>query len=947
MCLCWIDRVGDTKKNSCFRKFKNNPTNDNLIDYRRHKAKMRFVIKQAKKRSKEKIISLINCNTSITQVWRKAKFLKNSRKNYHTKIGLLVANTIVQDPQKISNVFVESFAQISDSSTFSADFLINKKNLEKKELNFQSSIYSSFNNLFSMEELNQALSQIKKTTAAGKDNIIYPFIIHLNNKNKLKLLDYFNFIWKYGLFPSDWRLSLLIPIYKSGKIITDPTSYRPIALTSCLCKIMERMVLKRLMSFLNGHNIIKDFQSGFRKKYSTMDSLIRLEGDIRETFIHGEYLNALFLDIEKAYDRTWTYGVLIKLHNMGLRGTLPIFLQNFMLHRRIQVLVEDKYSEVFEIDNGIPQGSVLSPILFSLMINDIFEDIPLGINYSIYADDVALWCKHESQEQSHNLLQNGLHNVLQWSNKWGFSLSSHKTVAMIFSNKKINNSFFFKIDNTKIAFKPSYKFLGMILDNKLTWKYHIKDLKYRCEKIIPILKYLGGKKNGCDRKLLLYLYTTLIRSKIDYGCFLYDTCSQELSKSVSRIQYQCIRIAIGALKNTPVDHLETEAFIMPLHIRRKKLSLQYIVQRLSYLDHPIRKIFNDFYLFDFYRNSFFPLPCIGRLKMIFNRYHLPIQSLSTTFIFKQKSVPVDLDFDMEKWSRRNTTSIIFNSIISEKLLTYRDDHFHIVFTDGSRTTDHVGSAFSYDGIIYQYSLPSYSSIFTAEAFSIYKALQLFLNKPHYKIVIFSDSRSVLTAMKSDTPNHFLISKIQNILLLMHRRMIKFIWIPSHVGNCFHDAVDQAAKYSYIQGIPIDLSYSLNEFQGLINKSCLEMWQEEWNKCRGSLPKIKPLIQDWEVSYDHNRSEQVALARIRLDTTLINSQHYFSNSPYPKCSICNSRLTLFHIFMDCPKFVFYRNILRNKCKEINIPFDPINIFSISFPSNMIIDFLKYYKLFTYI
>jgi len=423
--------VGDTKKNSCFRKFKNNPTNDNLIDYRRHKAKMRFVIKQAKKRSKEKIISLINCNTSITQVWRKAKFLKNSRKNSHTKIGLLVANTIVQDPQKISNVFVESFAQISDSSTFSADFLINKKNLEKKELNFQSSIYSSFNNLFSMEELNQALSQIKKTTAAGKDNIIYSFIIHLNNKNKLKLLDYFNFIWKYGLFASDWRLSLLIPIYKSGKIITDPTSYRPIALTSCLCKIMERMVLKRLMSFLNGHNIIQDFQSGFRKKYSTMDSLIRLEGDIRETFIHGEYLNALFLDIEKAYDRTWTYGVLIKLHNMGLRGTLPIFLQNFMLHRRIQVLVEDKYSEVFEIDNGIPQGSVLSPILFSLMINDIFEDIPPGINYSIYADDVALWCKHESQEQSHNLLQNGLHNVLQWSNKWGFSLSSHKTVAMI------------------------------------------------------------------------------------------------------------------------------------------------------------------------------------------------------------------------------------------------------------------------------------------------------------------------------------------------------------------------------------------------------------------------------------------------------------------------------------------------------------------------------------
>src|SRR5215469_16597351 len=93
--------------------------------------------------------------------------------------------------------------------------------------------------------------------------------------------------------------------------------------------------------------------------------------------------------------------------------------------------------------------------------------------------------------------------------------------------------------------------------------------------------------------------------------------------------------------------------------------------------------------------------------MLFSIYHLPIQSLFATFIFKKKSMPIDLDFDMEKWDRRHTTSIIFNSIISEKLLTYGDDHFHIVFADGSRTTDYVGSAFSYDGVIYQYSLPSY------------------------------------------------------------------------------------------------------------------------------------------------------------------------------------------------------------------------------------------------
>jgi len=292
---------------------------------------MRYVIKEAKKTQKKSIVYSINSNTNITQVWKKAKFLKQSKTNHHSRIGLEKNNQIVTDPALTSNIFVETFAAVSDPTNYDEAFLSDKNALEQEGLDFQTPSEYGYNKLFSIEELTQAMSQITRTTAAGKDNLIYPFISHLNSQNKHKLLNYFNYIWKTGQFPSNWKLSILIPIFKQGKVATDPSSYRPIALTSCLCKIMERMVLQRLLNFFTANRVINVCQSGFRKKFSTMDSLIRLEGDIRETFLHGEYLTVLFLDIDKAYNRTWTHGIMRKLSALGLRGSsAPIYTKFYI-----------------------------------------------------------------------------------------------------------------------------------------------------------------------------------------------------------------------------------------------------------------------------------------------------------------------------------------------------------------------------------------------------------------------------------------------------------------------------------------------------------------------------------------------------------------------------------------------------------------------------------------
>ena len=147
----------------------------------------------------------------------------------------------------------------------------------------------------------------------------------------------FNYIWTTGKFPEDWTLATIIPIPKPWKDPGEPNNYRPIALTSCLCKTLERMINKRLTWFLESNNHISRFQSGFRFDRSTTDNLVRLETFIRDAFIKKEHVVAVFFDLEKAYDTTWRYGILKDIHKLGLRGRLPTFIENFLADRTMQV----------------------------------------------------------------------------------------------------------------------------------------------------------------------------------------------------------------------------------------------------------------------------------------------------------------------------------------------------------------------------------------------------------------------------------------------------------------------------------------------------------------------------------------------------------------------------------------------------------------------------------
>jgi len=161
-----------------------------------------------------------------------------------------------------------------------------------------------------------------------------------------------------GNFPSSWSEVTVISIPKPGKDLTDPGNYRPIALTSCLCKTFERLVNCRLVWFLESNNILTECQSGFRKNRSTTDQLIRLESYIREPFFRREHVMSVFFDLEKAYDTTWKYGILRDLHEASIRGHLPDFISNFLNERCFRVRVGSCLSDLYDQEMGVPQGAI-------------------------------------------------------------------------------------------------------------------------------------------------------------------------------------------------------------------------------------------------------------------------------------------------------------------------------------------------------------------------------------------------------------------------------------------------------------------------------------------------------------------------------------------------------------------------------------------------------------
>ena len=232
-----------------------------------------------------------------------------------------------------------------------------------------------------------------------------------------------------SLIPSSWKETLIIPILKPNKSPLDASSYRPIALLPCFSKVAEKMVCRRLTHVLEKNLALSKSQGGFRKRLSTNEQLARLENSIRHSLYDKNYCIALFFDLSHAYDGVWHLGLVSHLVRSGIRGKMLRWLQEYLKGRSYSVLYEGESSHSYNISSGVPQGSILSPTLFNVMLSGIPHTE--GIQMSEYADDILIYCSGPSIEDLTTRLQHHVNTLATWFSQWGFSLNKNKTKGLL------------------------------------------------------------------------------------------------------------------------------------------------------------------------------------------------------------------------------------------------------------------------------------------------------------------------------------------------------------------------------------------------------------------------------------------------------------------------------------------------------------------------------------
>ena len=249
----------------------------------------------------------------------------------------------------------------------------------------------------------------------------------------------------------------------------------------------------------------------------------------------------VFFDIRKAYDTAWRRGVLQSLYDFG---PLPIFIEHFLKNRKIKVRIGKELSDIYPTQEGIPQGIVLSCTCFMIAINDIMKYIPQTVKATLYVDDICIYASGSIPNLIERRLQMALNRIEKWCNKSGFSFSEDKTKCVHICRRRgcPKMAHQFSIQGWNIECKEKYKFLGIIIDQSLTWKEQIISKKLSCRKILDLIKYISHKKWGADRTTLLRLITMLLKPKLEYGVEAFWSASDTLLNSLDPIYNAAIRI---------------------------------------------------------------------------------------------------------------------------------------------------------------------------------------------------------------------------------------------------------------------------------------------------------------------------------------------------------------------------------------------------------------------
>ena len=353
----------------------------------------------------------------------------------------------------------------------------------------------------------------------------------------------FNASLRLSYFPLLWKFATIILFPKPNKPPDLPSSHRPISLLPFFAKILERLILKRILPIITEKNILPNTQFGFRASHSTIHQAHRVVDSISYSLEKKLFCNCVFLDISQAFDRVWHDGLLYKLKKF-MPPTYYLLIKSYLTDRHFQIRYGSALSDIAVINAGVPQGGILSPILYNIFASDQ----PTTPNTSVadYADDKAIISINNDPLIASSNLQTHLNSMEKWFTKWRFKVNQSKSVHTTFTLKHASCPRVF-LYGISIPYSPKVKYLGLTLDQRLTWAHHIRIKRLALNHRLRILKPLISNNNSPPFKTKLLIYKTLLKPIWTYGLQLWGNAKKSNILKIQTFQ----NIALRKIMNAP------------------------------------------------------------------------------------------------------------------------------------------------------------------------------------------------------------------------------------------------------------------------------------------------------------------------------------------------------------------------------------------------------------
>ena len=559
-------------KNRLFREYKKKPNDNKWAKYKRYRNTLSIVCRNAESMYFNELID--ENKQSLKKMWNAFGPIINPHK-YQKKTKkiekLIVDGKIVTDGASIANSFNDYFVNIGKKL---AENIPKTLNFEKY-LGMKSS-HSMFLTPTTTEEISKELSKLNKNKSSGPDGIPVSIIKTCSNYLSKPLSFLINNSFRSGIFPDSLKIAKVIPIHKKKEKFY-PGNYRPISLLSIFSKVFEKTMYKRLYSFLNKYKLLYELQFGFRRGHSTTLALIDITDKIREALDKGSYVLGIYLDLQKAFD-TVDHDILCKkLEHYGVRGIANLWFRSYLKDRKQFVSLSGQNSDHKSVSIGVPQGSILGPLLFLLYVNDISNAISDPcIKTFLFADDTNVFVEGTKFEDIKAKSESAITQLASWFVDNRLSLSIEKTHFSIFhkARQKIPKELDkLQFNGQEILRVNSVKYLGILLDDTLLWTEQIQSVLSQMVKYANAFKML---KHIVPYKCKKPLYFAYIYSRIQYGIELYGHATNNRFSKLQKMQNRVLKILYGLDWDTSTNLIHKNLDLLKLNDIFKLQILQFV-----------------------------------------------------------------------------------------------------------------------------------------------------------------------------------------------------------------------------------------------------------------------------------------------------------------------------------------------------------------------------------